>query len=169
MIPLIPKGPRPMTDLKKISYTHDAIINAIIASPGVSQGELAKEFGYTQTWLSIMIGSDAFQSRLTERKAQMTDPKIIASINERLDGLAKRALDRLADRLDSPTANLKTMELVSIAKLAIGDKANRPQVATSQNLYVVNIPPPAQNSSAWLDSAGKTRGSVEIIENEARG
>ena len=58
-----------MTDLKKISYTHDAIIDAIIASPGVSQGELAKEFGYTQTWLSIMIGSDAFQSRLTERKA----------------------------------------------------------------------------------------------------
>jgi hypothetical protein len=158
-----------MTDLKKISYTHDAIIDAIIAAPGISQGELAKEFGYTQTWLSIMIGSDAFQNRLAERKAAMTDPKLVASINERLDGLAKRALERLADRLDSPTANLKTMELVSIAKLAIGDKANRPATPTSQNLYVVNIPPAATSSSAWLDSAGKTRGVVEIIENEARG
>lgn len=158
-----------MTDLKKISYTHDAIIDAIIAAPGISQGELAKEFGYTQTWLSIMIGSSAFQSRLAERKAAMTDPRLIASINERLDGLAKRALERLADRLDSPTANLKTMELVSIAKLAIGDKANQPAVTNQQNLYVVNIPPPAQNSSQWLDAAGKTRGVVEVVENVTRG
>lgn len=159
-----------MYELKKVSYTHDGIIDAIIANPAISQGELAREFGYTQTWLSIMIGSDAFQNRLAERKAAMTDPRIIASINERLDGLAKRALDRLADRLDSPTAQLKTMELVSIAKLAIGDKANRPPVAAQQNnLYVVNIPPAAASSSAWLDSAGKTRGSVEIIENAQGG
>lgn len=158
-----------MTEIAKVRYTHDAIIDAILANPAISQGELAKEFGYTQTWISIVVNSDAFKSRLAERKGELTDPKLQATINERLDGLANRALDRLAERLDSPTAQLKTMELVSIAKLAIGDKANRPATATQQNLYVVNIPPPAQNSSAWLDAAGKARGAVEIIENVTRG
>ena len=158
-----------MHQIVKTSYTHEAIIDAILASPGISQGELAKEFGYTQTWMSILINSDAFQARLAERKGELTDPKIIASINERLDALAKRALDRIADRLDSPTANLKTMELVAIAKLSVGDKANRPPVAAQQNLYVVNIPPPAQNSSQWLHAAGKTPGVVDVIANQVGG
>ena len=158
-----------MTAIAKVRYTHDAIIDAILAFPAISQGELAKEFGFTQTWISIVINSDAFKNRLAERKAELTDPKLLATINERLDGLANRALDRLAERLDSPTAQLKTMELVSIAKLAIGDKANRPQVSTGPSLYVVNIPPPAQNSSQWLHAAGKTPGVVEILQDVSRG
>jgi len=158
-----------MTAIAKVRYTHDAIIDAILANPAISQGEIAREFGFTQTWVSIVVNSDAFKSRLAERKAELTDPKLQATINERLDGLANRALDRLAERLDSPTAQLKTMEIVAIAKLAVGDKANRPSTPSGPNLYVVNIPPPAQNSSQWLDNAGKTRGVVEIVENQPGG
>ena len=34
--------------IQRVSYTHDALIDMIIANPEVSQGELSKAFGYTQ-------------------------------------------------------------------------------------------------------------------------
>lgn len=160
-----------MSEIKKVRYTHDAMIDEILMNPSVSQGELAKQFGFSQTWMSIVINSDAFQERLAERKGQLTDPTVIASINERLDAIAKRSLDKIMDRLDSPTANLKTIELVAIAKLGVGDKNNRPAGPQVQNnnLYVVSLPPPAQNSAAWIANRSDPRGTPTIIENEARG
>ncbi len=32
----------------KLRYTHEAVIDMILAEPGVSQGKLAATFGYTQ-------------------------------------------------------------------------------------------------------------------------
>ena len=109
--------------LKKLRYTHDAMIDEIIVNPSVSQGEIAQRFGFTETWVSIVINSDAFQEKLAERKAQLVDPKISASVEDRLAGIAARSLDRIAEKLDSPTAgNIKIMELVAIAKLGVGDR-----------------------------------------------
>lgn len=160
-----------MSEIKRVRYTHDAMIDEILMNPSVSQGDLAKQFGFSQTWMSIVINSDAFQERLAERKGQLTDPTVIASINERLDAIAKRSLDKIMERLDSPTANLKTMELVAIAKIGVGDKNTRPAGPQVQNnnLYVVSLPPPAQNSAAWIANRSDPRGPVEIIENQARG
>jgi len=160
-----------MSEIKKVRYTHDAMIDEILMNPAVSQGELAKQFGFSQTWMSIVINSDAFQERLAERKGQLTDPSVIASINERLDAIAKRSLDKIMERLDSPTANLKTLELVAIAKIGVGDKNTRPAGPQVQNnnLYVVSLPPPAQNSASWIANRSDPRGSPVIIENQARG
>jgi hypothetical protein len=134
----------------KIRYTHDAMIEIIISQPGISQGEIAREFGYSETWVSIIINSDAFQERLRVRKAELTDPLIRATIEERLEGLAKRSLDKLIERLDTG-AGLRTPDLIAMAKLGVGDRANRPATPTQQNnLYVVALPAPAQTSSDWL-------------------
>lgn len=172
--PESPKAPAPAT-LKKVRYTHDAVIDEILMNPSVSQGELAKQFGFTQTWMSIVINSDAFQERLAERKGQLQDPAIIASINERLDAIARRSLDKIMDRLDNPVASaqMKTADLVSIAKLGVGDKNTRPAGPQLQqnNLYVVSLPEPAKNASAWLNSAqGNTpRGAVSEAKIITRG
>lgn len=153
--------------IQKLRYTHDACIDEILLNPAISQNELARMFGYSATWMSIVINSGAFQERLAERKALMTDPAIIASINERLDALAKRSLDKLIERMDSPTAQVKTMELVAIAKLGVGDKNTRPAGPQVQqnNLYVVSLPAPAQNAEAWIAGRSNPRGVSEIIEN----
>lgn len=143
-----------VVEIKKVRYTHDAVIDEILVNPSISQNELAKIFGFSAGWMSICINSDAFQERLAERKGMLTDPKIIASINERLDAIARRSLEKIMDRLDNPGANIKTMELVAIAKLGVGDKNTRPAGPQLQqnNLYVVNLPPPAQNSQQWLSN-----------------
>lgn len=148
--------------IAKVRYTHDAIIDEILVDPSISQNELAKRFGFTAAWMSIIVNSDAFQNRLAERKGELIDPKITASIEQRLESLAKFSLDRLLERVES-SVPLKPMELVAMAKLGAGDRANRPAgPPVSTNLYVVNLPPVAQNSSEWLSSARRPPGVSQI-------
>lgn len=149
-----------MPEIAKVRYTHDAVIDEIIANPAVSQGELAAKFGFTQTWMSIIVNSDAFKYRLESRKAEIVDPKIRASVEERLDGLAKRALDKLMDRIDNnmPFSNA---DLIQAAKLGVvGKGANGPKLTQNNNLYVIQAPEKAENSSHWL----KTTSRAEVID-----
>ena len=153
--------------VKNVRYTHDAIIDEILVDPAVSQNELAKRFGFTTSWMSIIINSDAFKNRLAERKGELIDPKITASIEDRLESLAKVSLDRLMERVES-SVPLKPLELVAIAKLGTGDRANRPAGPMHQNnLYVVALPGVAPNSTEWLANARAPRGaSLPALETD---
>lgn len=163
-VPIKPK-------IAEVSYTHDAVIDTILTNPAISQNELAAVFGYSVAWMSIIINSDAFQERMAERKAELVDPKLRATIAEKVDGAANRALDRLIDRLDSPTHGaIKTQDLVSIAKLAVAPKT--PQIAIQQNnTYVAALPTPARDSKSWLENLSQVtpRGPLPIAEEVPRG
>jgi hypothetical protein len=133
----------------------------IIANPAVSQGDLAREFGFTESWMSIIINSDSFQERLANRKGELVDPKIKASIEARLDAIARRALDRLLDKIDNnhPVSN---SDLIRMAALGVGDRNKRPETApVQQNLYVVNLPPPERDAKTWLRTSSR---GVEVID-----
>jgi hypothetical protein len=150
-----------MSEITKVRYTHDAIIDMIIANPAVSQGDLAREFGFTESWMSIIINSDSFQERLANRKGELVDPKIKASIEARLDAIARRALDRLLDKIDNnhPVSN---SDLIRMAALGVGDRNKRPETApVQQNLYVVNLPPPERDAKTWLRTSSR---GVEIVD-----
>ena len=163
--PLEPRPAPAKPTIQKVRYTHDAVIDEIIANPAISQGELSQRFGFTQSWMSIVINSDAFKERLAERKAQLIDPKLIASVEDRLGAIANRSLDKLMEKLDGPGANgIKVMELVAIAKLAVGDRnitKNSPTVNNS--LYVVNLPPPSPDAKTWVSTA-QGRKTEEITD-----
>lgn len=149
----IPKKP----EIAKVRYTHDAIIDEILTNPAISQGELAKMFGFTQAWMSIMINSDAFQERMRERKCELVDPRLVATLEDRLNGVARSALDALLEKLEqhtNKTLPMKTMELIATAKLGVGDRANRMQAPVQQNnLYVVALPGVSADSNSWRASA----------------
>lgn len=152
-----------MPEIAKVRYTHDAIIDEIIAFPAISQGELARKFGFTQSWMSIIINSDSFQYRLAERKTELVDPKIRASVEARLEQLAKGALDRLLERLDTnqPFSN---SDLLAAAKLGTGDR-NQTRALPPQtvNNYVVHLPPPAADKKSWL--ATSSRGDITDVSH----
>jgi len=158
-----------MTAIQKVRYTHDGIIDVILMDPAISQGELARQFGFTQTWMSIVVNSDSFKNRMAERKAELQDPIIRASMQEKADAAASRALDRLMERLDNNAtcATIKTGDLVSVAKLSVAPKTLAPSVAPP-NLYVFQLPAQAQNSTEWVKnvSGNGPRGVPVVIENE---
>jgi hypothetical protein len=166
---LAPKAPAAKPTLAKVRYTHDAIIDRIVSCPAISQNELSKEFGFSVAWMSIVINSDAFQERLAERKAELIDPIIKATAEEKAYAAASRALDRIIDRLDSPIHGaIKTQDLVSIAKLGVAPK-QAPAPAPSNHLYVVQLPPPAANSQEWLAGRSDPRGPLQMVEIAPRG
>lgn len=164
-----PERPKSAVEVAKMRFYHDAFIDLILTNPSISQNELAKHCGYSVTWVSIIVNSSSFKERLAERKGELVDPQLRATILEKVDGAANRALDRLIDRLDSPTHGaIKTQDLVSIAKLSVGPKTAAPPPAP--NLYVVAIPAPASNSQTWLQTAQRhPQGVSDAVEITPRG
>lgn len=89
--------------IKKIRYSHDAMIDLIIASPGISQNEIAAEFGYTPAWISTVMSSDAFKERLAFRRGEIVDPTLTLTLEERFRGITERAAQVLQDKLSAPS------------------------------------------------------------------
>lgn len=161
----VPKKP----EIRNVRYIHDNIIDAIIAFPAISQNELCAQFRYSPSWMSIIMNSDSFKERLAERKAELVDPALRASVEERLEAVAKRALDKLLERLDQ-NLPISNSDLISAAKLGVGDRNQRPAAPQNQNnLYVVQLPPPAKTSDEWLSTRSHPRGVSDAVEIAPRG
>lgn len=94
--------------IKSCNFSHDAIAQWLIANPGGQLGECADHFGYTRSWLSIIIHSDAFQARYKELLAG-ADAAVINDIPAKIRGTVSRALDGLAEAVDIAAASEQTL------------------------------------------------------------
>ena len=110
-----------MTQLKKIGYSHDAMIDLILQDPTVSSKELAELFGYSAGWVSRILASDSFQARLAQRKGALLDPIIARSLNDRLRAVATRSMDVIEDKLASGEATAAyAMDALELATAGLG-------------------------------------------------
>lgn len=138
--------------IAKVSYTHDAMIDMIVADPTVHQNDLARYFGFSPSWVSIVKNSDAFQARLAERRGELIDPVVVASIDERFRALADASLDLLLERVTHPALKPSDDFLIQTAKLsagALGYGAKAPTGNTVNLAVVVQVPPKIASSSEW--------------------
>ncbi len=150
--------------LRKVSYTHDAMIDLMISCPMISQADLAAHFGYSQTWVSQIINSDAFQSRLRARKSELTDPVIVQSIEERVSAAAQRSLDIVLEKLETGNAEyaLKVAQTMLAAKgfgARTAGQGSGPQVAV-----VVNVPQKAESPEAWASKYEGTTARSAVVD-----
>ena len=146
--------------IQRVKYTHDALIDMIIANPAVSQGQLATAFGYTQGWLSRVMNSDAFQARLAARKMEVVDPQLVLSIDEKLRALASKSLDVVLDKLavtQNPDTALKALEVTS---KALGYGARQQNLNVQQN-FVVALPPKSASATEWVQAHGPVGMTLE--------
>lgn len=142
----------------RVHYTHDAMIDLILAHPQMSQGDLAKYFGYTEGWVSRVIGSDAFQARLASRKEEVVNPAILASIEEKIKGLAHQSLEVIQRKLDATQSPELAIKALDLSTKALGMGARPANVAQQNNTFVVALPPKAESESEW---AAQARQKVE--------
>jgi hypothetical protein len=136
--------------LRKVRYSHDAMIDAIIENPTVSQNELAAAFGYTPTWISQVINSDAFRERLAERKDELVDPRIRMSVEERIRGLADKSIEVLLEKLHETRNMNVAVRALDVAARSLGYGA-RASAAVQINNYVAHIPPRAADAATWVE------------------
>jgi hypothetical protein len=103
-------GPRPSDQpvLKRgVHYTHQAMIDLIIERGGrISNAELALYFGYSQSWISTVMQSDAFQAAFAARREEIIDPRLRLSLEEQARGLYARSMEILREKLNAPSENV---------------------------------------------------------------
>jgi hypothetical protein len=142
--------------VKRINYSHDAVADLIIGNPGMTIKEIAQVIGYTQSWISRVISSDAFQQRLAQRKLEIVDPRLMASVEDRLRGLATLSVDVIEQKLEatgSPDLAIKALE---ISSKALGFGARQPAPTSQvQNNFVVQLPAKAPTTEDWLAQQAK--------------
>jgi transcriptional regulator with XRE-family HTH domain len=130
-----PVVPKPA--IQKLNYSHDGLINLILANRGISQNELAARMGYSASWISQIMSSDAFQAKLLERAHEIEDPTLRSTIEDGLKGMLSRSMEVLKEKLDGPSASipdnlaLRTLELSS---RALGYGAREQTVAVQVNI-----------------------------------
>lgn len=147
--------------LQKVSYSHEAMIDVIIAEPTITQAELAKKFGRSQGWISVVMGSDAFQAALAKRRDDLTDPFLVATIEERFRGLADQSLQIIAENLEKSRNTDLALKALDISAKALGFGARGPaNGATVQNNFVVQLPPKIDSSAEWA----KAHSNGPVIE-----
>lgn len=153
-----------------LTYTHQAVIDEILANPLIERKELADKFGVSENWMKKVINSDAFQTVLDKRREQIVNPIISQTVQERLRGVTNSAIDLLQTRLDA--GHVKNEEAIEIAKMGLetqGLLGNAKAVA-GNNQFVIMMPPPQATTEAWVEQA-KEEGisDAEIIEVSAGG
>lgn len=146
--------------LAKVRYTHDAMIDLIISNPWISQNEIAGHFGYTVGWISQIFTSDVFQSRLAERKGELVDPSIRATIEDNIKALAHQSMAVLRKKLELNPSDDLALGVAEVAIKALGYGAKQPMQVNNQ--FVVQVPGKMGTSAEWAERHQSSVGSQEV-------
>ena len=148
--------------IARVKYSHDAMIDLIIANPAVSQNQIAAHFGYSVPWVSRVMNSDAFLTRLAIRKSDLVDPVISFSIEEKFKALADKSLDVVLEKLTITNSADLALKGLEIASKALGYGA-RQQNLNVQTNFVVALPGKADSAESWAAAHGAQASTVNAI------
>jgi DNA-binding Lrp family transcriptional regulator len=133
------------------SLGYDQLVDILLMSPpGETQRALARRVGYSESWLSRIIASDAFQARLAERIEKDIEPERreafklrFASIEEQARGLLLDSLQKLTARLEDPAGVpdqlvVKTVEVTS-KLLGYGARTEQPTARVEMHVHLEQL------------------------------
>lgn len=164
--------------IAKLNHSHEAIARWLLENPDRTMGQCADHFGYTASWLSIIIHSDAFQHhyRALQGKA---DEFVVADIPAKMRGVASMALDALAvqveaaaqDRTVQPRAFLLQTSEALLSKLGYGAKPTQVNVNTGGGAAAVAVgvvqPEALERARARLTQ--QRSNEAKVVEGEVVG
>lgn len=127
-----PRTAPTMGALARVRYTHLDMIDFLLANPGASQNELALRYGYSPSWVSNIMASDAWQAQFDKRRGEMVDPGLKHTIEEGFRAVVRRSQAVVLEMLDKPNpppnVALKAMEL-GARSLGLGLPTSNPTVS----------------------------------------
>lgn len=124
----------------KMRYTHEGMADLILENPWISQNQLAAHFGYSPAWVSTIITSDAFQAILASRRAELVDPELRLTLQERFQAMTTQSLRVLQEKLAKPADQVSDQLALRAAELG----------AKALGLGGNAAPPPAPNPAEYL-------------------
>lgn len=137
--------------IAKASYTHEAMVDMLVAQPMISQAALARHFGYTEGWISRILQSDALREMLAARRKEMIDPLVAQSLEQQFGALASRSAAVLMEKLDLPQVSADVaVKALEVSSRALGYGAQKAGVNIQQN-FVVAMPQKSVDGAAWTE------------------
>jgi len=149
---------RSEANLAKVNYTHEAMADLIIATPGITQRELAAKFGYTEGWVCRVIQSDAFQAFVAERKDKLIDPMLRGAVEESMKGLVMQSIAKLQKRLEGNPSDDLLVGTLGIATKALGYGARSGPTVQIQQNFVAVVPEKAKSTAEWAERVAERAG-----------
>ncbi len=164
----VPQGrtsPAPKFQLKSISATHENIMNWLILNRGSNLSKCAAQFGITQSWLSTLIHSDAFQGRFKEKQKEV-GIYVASSVPEKLSALSDVAIEKLSQELensDNPKFILDSFDKILHKAGYAPASAKNPNPAGQLNITnaTVNVVSSGDLAEARAFMASKGKAFVE--------
>ena len=149
----------------RLRYTHEAMADMILMQPGISQEALGAAFGYKGGWVSVVVNSDAFQALLARRRAELIDPEITITLQERVRALTTQSLKVLQDKISRPADQVS--DVLALRAFELGAKS----LGMGGNAAPPPPPDPAQYLPALADRLmrlqGRTSPVAEVIDMPA--
>ena len=105
--------------LQNMKYSHDAMVDVIVANPAIKQKELAAMFGRSDAWISVVMASDVFQMKLAERRQEIIDPLMKEEIEARFKMVTRRSLEVLQEKLNAPASSIDGAFAIKAAELGM--------------------------------------------------
>lgn len=137
---LVPGSPRKHFK----DYSHDALIDLMIARPGATAKDLAAAFDRTPEWVRMIARTDAFRARFALRNAGVVNPLLEDEVKARFEAALNRSLEVLQQKLERPADQIPDGLLLKAIEL--GAKAG--SVGGFSNAPIA--PPPTSTSEERL-------------------
>lgn len=120
--------------IAKVNHWHERLSDWLIANPDKTLGEAAKVFNKTQSWISTVIHSHAFEDYHKARSEAYS-----ASVLDKAAGVAGQALEALGERLASEAAILPIGTLLEVADVMTKRARPAPAQAPTQITNQIGI------------------------------
>jgi hypothetical protein len=153
-----------MPEIQRLSVRHDAIMDFLMANPCIKLGDVAAHFSLTQAWLSQVIHSDAFQTRLRE-KQHIAFHHTVLPLREKMQNIAHMALDKLAEDLPRES-DMKTVLATAdsvLDKLGFGSK--NATTAPAQHLHLHVLKEEVEEARALLYKSTPQTNLIPVLIN----
>lgn len=107
-------------EIAKVSPVHQQLADWLIADGGGKgwNKRAAEKFGYSQSWISIIYHSDAFQDYFKKRHDEFSSA-VVVGLADRLNGLAGQGLQILAEKLETQGDTIPVSQVLDITEMAL--------------------------------------------------
>lgn len=105
---------------KTLNYSHEALIDLIMANPAATNEALGAKFGRSAAWVGMVKSSGLFREAYAKRVTGVVDPVLTATVEERLEMLTQRSLQVLNEKMARPSQDIP--DSVALAAAALGAK-----------------------------------------------
>lgn len=128
-----------MPQVATLTVRHESIMQHMIANPTAKLGDVARAFRVSAPWLSCIIHSHAFKSKLREQQ-DVIFGNLTATIGEKLEAIAHVALDNIGENLATNTSLEANLE---VAKSVLHNLGYAPRSAATPapaaQISIINV------------------------------